>query len=88
MTGDRVQPRALRKLTLDIRNERRRGVFRRSERRRLAENLRIDRDQPPRLLIGGAAHHDAVDMRQMRKRLVDTADAAIEHDSKLRMRAP
>ena len=56
-------------------------------RRRLAENQRIDGDQPPWFLIGGAAHHHAVDARQMRKRLVDTADAAIEHDSKMRMRA-
>ncbi len=75
------------KLALDIGDERRRGVFRRGKARVLAEHQRIDRDQPPRLLIGGAAHHHAVDMSKMRKRLLDAANAAVENDGEARMRA-
>src|SRR3984957_16343318 len=85
MSGDGVQPCALRQLAFDIGHERGGGLFRRDERRRLSEHQRIDRDQPPRLLIGGAAHHDAVEVLQMLKRLLDAGDTAVEHDGELRM---
>ena len=62
MPGDGMKPRALREFALDIRDQRRRGLFRRREAARFAEEQRIDGKEPPRLLIGGAAHHDAVDM--------------------------
>src|SRR5580704_2220605 len=62
MSRDGVQPRAVRDFTFDIRGERGSGLFRRVERSVLTEHQRIDRDQPPRLLIGGAPHHDAVDV--------------------------
>ena len=80
MPRDAVQPRALRQFALDIGHQRRRGRFRRGEAGGFAEDQRIDGDKPPRLLIGGAAHHDAVDMSQMRKRRFDAADAAVEND--------
>ena len=51
-----------------------------------AEHIRIDRDQPPRLLIGGASHHHAVDMREMRARLFKRADAAVDDHRQTRMR--
>ena len=57
------------------------ACLRRGERRRLAEQHRIDRQQPPRLLIGGAAHHDAVDVREMLARLPRVGDAAIDRRS-------
>ena len=52
-----------------------------------AEDQRIDGDEPPRLLIGSAAHHHAIDMLQMRKCRFDAADAAVEDHRKPRMRA-
>src|SRR4051812_13333445 len=48
---------ALRRLALDIRDQRARGVFRGCKRRGLAEDERIDGEQPPRLLVSGATHH-------------------------------
>ena len=82
-----MQPRAARKLALDIGHQRLRRGLRRRERRRLAEQQRIDRQQPPRLLIGGAAHHHAVDAaRDASRACLDARDAAIEHDRQLRMR--
>ena len=79
MPRDRVQPRALRQFALDIGKKRlERAALADGERRGLAEQQRIDRQQPPRLLIGGAAHHHAVDMREMRLRLLDAGDAAID----------
>src|SRR3984885_15529278 len=54
MPRNGMRARALRKLALDIGDQRRRGVLRRGKARGLAEHQRIDRDQPPRLLIGGA----------------------------------
>ena len=86
MAGDRMQPRALGQFALDIGDERQRRLFRRGERRRLAEQQRIDGQKPPRLLIGGASHHHAVDVRQLRLRLLQAADAAIEHDGEIRVR--
>src|SRR5580704_1624784 len=62
MPRDGVQPRAVCDFTYDIRGERGSGLFRRVERSVLTEHQRIDSDQPPRLLIGGAPHHDAVDV--------------------------
>src|SRR3984885_1461565 len=85
MSRDGVQPRAACDFTFDIRGERSGGLFRRAERSVLAEHQRIDRDQPPRLLIGGAAHHDAIDPGKMRNRLLDAANAAIENDGEPRM---
>jgi len=46
--------------------------------------LRIDFKQPPRLLIGGAAHHDAVDVLKMARRVRDRSRcAAIDGNAKL-----
>src|SRR5580704_9266082 len=71
MSRDGVQPRAVRQLAFDIRGERGGGLFRRTERSLLTEHQWVDRDQPPRLLIGGAAHHDAIDVLQMHERQLD-----------------
>src|ERR1700733_7373778 len=84
---DAMQARALRQLPLDMRNERGGGFFRRMKACRFAEDQRIDRDKTPWLLISGTAQHHAIDMRKMRQRLLDAADAAVEHDGKPRMRA-
>src|SRR5580704_13732310 len=43
-------------------------------------------DERPRLLIGGAAHHHAVDPTEMRKRRLDPANAAVKNDSQAGMR--
>ena len=87
MPRDGVQPRALRQFALDIGHERHRGRLRRGKAGGFAKDQRIDGEEPPRLLIGGAAHHHAVDMVQMRKRRLDAADAAVENDGEPRMRA-
>ncbi len=84
MPGDGVEPRAAAKLALDIRNE----CLGRGLGRRIwcggTIKLRVDREQPPRLLVGGAPHHHAVDMRQVRRRLVEIGDAAVDRDGKRR----
>src|SRR3981189_2119335 len=77
MAGHRMEPRATRDLTLDIGNERERRLLGRTERRRHAEQLGVDREQTPRFLIGGAAPHHAADMPQMRDRLVEAPDARV-----------
>ena len=43
--------------------------------------------QPPRLLIGGAAHHHAVDVLEMARGLLDARDAAIDRDVQRRIGA-
>src|SRR5262249_11048881 len=53
MARDGVEPRAARDLALEIGNERQSRLSRRVERRRLAEQLRVDTEQPPRVLVGG-----------------------------------
>ncbi len=45
----------------------------------------VDLPQQGRLVIGGAAQHDTVDMNQMRLGLVQRADSAIDGDDQLRM---
>ena len=67
VAGDAGKLRAAGKLALDIRQHRLRRRLGMRERRRLAEDQRIDREQPPRLLIGGAAHHHAVDAVEERR---------------------
>ena len=59
----------------------------RSEGRGVAKQHGIDLEQPPRFLIGGAAHHHAVDMAQLLLRLLEAGDAAIEHDLEIGVRA-
>ena len=87
MARDGMQPRAARKLALDVGDERLRRVLRRGERRGLAEEQRIDGEQPPRLLIGGAAHHHAVDVREMLPRACSTlAMPPLSTIGKIRMR--
>ncbi len=59
-----VKPRSPRQLALDVRNigfDRREGV---GDRRRRAEQDRIDADQQFWRLIGGAADHHAIDIAQ------------------------
>src|ERR1700733_10037471 len=87
MPCDAVQPRAPRQFAVDIRHQRRRGRLRRGETGGFAEDQWIDGNEPPRLLIGSAAHHRTIDMLQMRKRRFDAADAAVEDHRKPRMRA-
>ena len=80
MPRDRVQPRALRELRLDIGHHRREHVLHRRMRRRLAEHFGVGRQQPPRLLIGRASQHDAIDMRKMRLCFRKARDAAVDDD--------
>src|SRR6185312_2674738 len=83
---DAAQPNAGRRLALDVRDERERGFFRRCEWRVRAEELWIDRKEPPRLLIGGTAHHDAVKRATFGLRLLEAGNAAIEDDLEIGMR--
>jgi hypothetical protein len=53
-------------------------------RRLLAEQIGVHRQQPPRLLIGRAAQHHAIDMRQVPLRLVEARDAAVDDDGNMR----
>ena len=54
--------------------------------RRLAEQFRIDAEQPPRLLISRAAKHRTIDMIEMRLRSGDGDDAAVDRDRHIRQR--
>ena len=80
MPRHRMQPRAPRELVLDIGHHRLEHVLHRGVRRGLAEQLGIDRQQPPRLLIGRPPQHHAIDMVEMRLRLGKAGDAAIDDD--------
>ncbi len=63
---------ALRKFAFDVRHQRCRRLLRRRKTAASSPNtIGIDREQPPRLLIGRASHHHAIDMREMRARLLD-----------------
>ncbi len=66
MTGDCVQAHAQRALLLDIGKQSFQRLAHRGIWRRFAENLRIDREQTPRLVIGGATEHHAIDVIEMR----------------------
>ena len=57
------------------------------DRRRLAEQNRIDADQELRVLIGGAPEHDPVDMAQMGARSVEIGQAPVEDDRPVGMGA-
>src|SRR5207244_7771539 len=84
---DRMEPRAARDLALDIGHERERRRARRVEWRGSAEQLRVDVEKPPGLLIGRASHHDAVDMIDMRGRGGDARNAAVDDNGQRRMGA-
>ena len=88
VTRDGVKPRAARELALDIGDERLRRRLRRGERRGAAEQQRIDGQQAPWLLIGGAPYHHAVDPIEVRRRLIEVRDAAVEHDRRDRDARP
>ncbi len=55
--------------------------------RGFAEKPRIHIGEKLRVLIGGAAHHHAIDMLQMRLGLIERGDAAIDDDGQFRPRA-
>ena len=86
VSGDRVQPGAGCKFARDIGHHRLEHILHRRLRRCFAENLGINGEQPPRLLVGGAPEHHAVDMAEMLPRLLDAADAAIDNDGHIRQR--
>ncbi len=85
MARDRVQAKAAGKFALDVGHERERRGPRRWARRGLAEQQRIDGEQPPRFLVRGAAQHHPVEVREMTLRGLDRRDAAVEHDRQPRM---
>src|ERR1039457_6144846 len=74
MAGDRMQPHALGQFALDIGNESQRRLFPPRDPRRFAINYRIDAAKPPGLVLGGAAHHHAIHMHELRLRLLDAGD--------------
>jgi hypothetical protein len=81
-----VEPRAACKFALDIGDQGLGRGLRRRKARRLIEQHRVDGQKPPRLLIGGPPHHNAIEPRAMRQRLIEIGDAAVEHDAKTGMR--
>mgnify|MGYP000947774910 CR=1 FL=1 len=84
MPRDRLEPHAGGGLALDIGNE---GVRNRPDRRGralLREQHRIDIEETPRLAIGGAPHHHAIDAADKRGSLRNRGDPAVEHDGERR----
>src|SRR5690242_10728313 len=86
MPGDRVQPRAARELALDIGRHRLEDGLHGRKARRPAEDVGIGGQKPPRLLVGRATQHHAVDLSQMRLRLGEVANPAIDDDGNARHR--
>ena len=56
----------------------------RSERRRPAVENGVDRHQPPRLTIGGTAHHHGVHMGEVPRSLLQTGDTTVECHMEIR----
>ena len=83
---DGMQPRAAGKLALEIGDQRLGRFPRGGEAGGLAEQQWIDLQETPRLLIGGAPHHDAIEVREMGPGLIEIDHAAIDHDGKTAMR--
>ena len=77
---DRVKPRAVRELALDVRNERVRGRLGGIKRRRRAVKQRVDLQQAPGVAIGRAAHHQAIDLGQQLKPAPQVVDPAVQYD--------
>src|SRR6266516_143336 len=84
--SDRMQPLAARELALDIGDERFERRAGRDGGRRLAEQFRIDREQPPRLAIGRAAHHRPVDQVEVTYRRANVGDTAVDDDVQMWVR--
>src|SRR6478736_2151505 len=84
--GHGVKARAAHELPFEIGDQR---LGRRS-RRRIAGGRTvqqgIDVEQTPRLLIGGATHHDAVEALKMTRGLIEIDNAAVEHDGETAVR--
>src|SRR4051794_14958792 len=80
MARDGVEPGASFELFLNVGQHRLRHGLGRGEWRWLAEQQRIDFQEAPWLLVGGAAHHHTVDVIEMRQRLLETRDAAVEYN--------
>ena len=80
MPDDRVQTGALGELALHIGHHGLEHVFHGRKGRRLYKNLGVDGQQPPRLLIGRASQHDAIDMSEMVLCFRNAGDAAIDDD--------
>ncbi len=81
-----MQPRALRKLILDVWHDSLEHVLHRRMWRRLAEYFGIDGEQLPWLLIGRTPQHHAVDIAKMPFGLVKAFDPAIDDDGHVRQR--
>jgi len=77
VSRDRMQPRAAGKLSLEIGDQRLSRFPWGCNAGGLAEQQGIDLQETPRLLIGGAPHHDAIEMREMGPDLVEIDHAAI-----------
>src|SRR5215472_2442004 len=86
MPGDGVQTRAPGQLALDIGGHRLEHLSHGRKARRLAKNVGIDRQQPPRILICRASEHHAVNVIEVRLRLGEAADPAIDNDGHIRHR--
>src|SRR5262249_38906939 len=85
MARDRVEAGAACKLALDRGTERRGRRLGRCEARAFTKQPGVDGQEPPRFLIGGPPHHDAIDAAKVRAGLLEVRYAAIEHDTKAGM---
>src|SRR5260221_3828782 len=83
MPRDIVQADAAHHRPLDIGNKLLDGLKRLGDRCRGPKQLRVDRKQHSRILIGGAAEHDAVDVTKMVFGLVERMNAAIDDDREI-----
>src|SRR4029077_4034172 len=79
-----VEPNALRQLRLDIGHEPIEHIETRRRHSLTSENLTINLRQQIRVGIGGTADHDAIDMLQMRLRVRQGLDTAIDDDGEVR----
>src|SRR5262245_46986444 len=83
VTSDRIEPRSLCEFAVDIRHKRNKRILRRIERCGDAEELGVDPQKPPGLLIGGPPDHNAIQALDLFLRLLETGKAAVENDLKV-----
>src|SRR4029079_10499717 len=70
---------------LDIRDQSRRSLFGRFERCGGSEEEWIDSEKAPGLMVGGSAHHHAVEHAEMRLSLLQAGNPPIEHNLQVGM---
>ena len=85
---DGIEPRAVSKRSIDVRNERKQRLVGRVERSGCAKELGVDLQQPPWLLVCRPSHHDTIQPLCLSERLLDAGKPAVEYDLEIQDAQP